>query len=133
MGPEKVQRSLSDACFAAHVWLQDSWNGDRTILLLVVFHHRYQGAPHGHTRPIQCMQWFRLSGLRISPARFHATSLECLNIAARGYFPILLLTGHPDFQVIGFCRSEAHVSRTQDHDAIWQLQKIQNQAKEMKN
>ena len=72
------------------------------------------------------MEQLGLTGLCIPDARFHSPCLEVVVVAAGRYFPILLLSGQPDFKIVGFGRPEADVAGAQDDDPIRERQALQD-------
>ena len=71
------------------------------------------------------MNQLGLAGLGIAPPRLHAACLEIVVVAARGDFAITALPRQPDLDVVSLGRPEADITRTQDDDAIRQLQLLQ--------
>src|SRR5437867_12028770 len=54
------------------------------------------------------------------------SSLERLAVATGRDLAERALSGKPDFDVVGFCRGESHVSGAQGHDAVVQVQSLEN-------
>src|SRR6185437_15693668 len=80
------------------------------------------------SRAVQGMHEARLA-VWAARARVHAPRLEiATNRAARDLAvgAAVTLTGHPDLDVIGLLRRKTHVSRTQSHHAVMQIELSQN-------
>ena len=85
----------------AHVRPQHLRHGDRSVRLLVVLHHRDQGASDGHARSVQGVNiGDRLAVRSAAEAGVHAARLEVPAVRAGGDFPVHLLAWQPDFQVM---------------------------------
>ena len=72
------------------------------------------------------MQQLRLAGFRVAVARLHAARLEVAAVGAGRNLTVLVLARHPDFQVVGLHRGEAHVAGAQRQLAVRQLQQLQH-------
>src|SRR3569623_554845 len=110
----------------AHVGLQHGRHGDAAVVLLVVLHHRHQGAPHRQARAVERVYEARALLAGLAAARIHAPGLEVAAVRAGRDFAIGVLRRQPDLQVVGLARREAHVAGAQQHDAIGQLQTLQH-------
>src|SRR5262245_2668169 len=112
-----LDRSLSGAlgiCFcdsfeAVHVGTQRGGNGDRSILLLIIFENGDQCPPDRETGAVQGVDEARALLARLAAARLHAPRLELAAVRAAGDLAIHVLPRQPDLDVVGLLRREAHV------------------------
>src|SRR5689334_4770315 len=74
---------LRHYAIGAHVWTKRFRDHNAAVGLLVVFHDRHPGAPHGEGAPIQCMDELGLVLPFRTIANVRAARLECFKIRAR--------------------------------------------------
>src|SRR5262249_24209270 len=109
---------LCDSFQAVHVRSQHRGNGDRSILLLVVFQDCDQGAPDREAGAVQRVNKARALLARLAPAGLHAPRLELATIRAARNLAIGVLPRQPDLDVVGLLCREAHVAGAQRDDAV---------------
>ena len=106
---------------SSHIGLQDGWDSDRTVRLLIIFENGDQRAPDSQPGAVQCMNKLRLriffAGLR-APTNARAARLKCLKIAAGRDLAKGLLRREPDLNVVRFRGREAHVAGAEREDSI---------------
>src|SRR5688572_2729582 len=129
-----LDRSLSGTlaiCFcdsfkAVHVRAQHCGNGDRSILLLIVFEDGDQRAPDRKAGAIERVDEARTLLARLAAARLHAPRLELAAVGAARDLAIGVLAGQPDLDVKSLLRREAHVAGAQRDDAVRQAEALQH-------
>ena len=72
------------------------------------------------------MHQFGLAGFRVAVTCLHTACLEVAAVGTGRNFAVLVLARHPDFQVVGLGRAEAHVAGAQRQHPIRQLQQLQH-------
>src|SRR6185369_8189552 len=125
---EQYASVARDHLQTAHVRLEHAGDGDRAVLLLIGLHHGDQRAAKRGAGAVQRVHESWLA-VRTARAGVHAAGLEVTaNRAARDLAEraALALPGHPDLDVIGFLRREAHVSGAQRHYAVMQIEPAQH-------
>src|SRR5215475_4203538 len=103
---------------ASHIGLEHVGHGDRAVLLLIGLHDGDQRAADRGSRTVQGVNETRLA-VAGTIAGVHASRLEIAAHRAARDFPeraAVALAGHPDLDVVGLLRREAHVSGAQRHD-----------------
>src|SRR6266581_4035111 len=114
-----------DGLESAHVGLQGRRDVHAAIGALIVLHDRNQRPAYREPRPVQGVHQLWLA-LLVAEARLHAPRLERLAVAARGNLPVGVLARQPDFEVVGLRCLEPHVARAKGHDAVRDLQTLQD-------
>src|SRR5690242_7037899 len=80
ISPLSCPPTSGEAVEAPHVGPECVRYGNRTIGVLVVFHHRDQGTADGQARAVQGMDEFGLAGFVVAPAGLQAARLEVLEV-----------------------------------------------------
>src|SRR5206468_2018540 len=111
---------------AVHVRYQRLRNSDASVGLLVVFENCEIGAADGETAAVEGMEELALLRSRRAIANVRAAGLEGLEVRAGGDLAIELLTGEPDFEVVGPGRGEAQVSRAEEHAAVGKAEPLED-------
>src|SRR5690349_1927498 len=101
----------------AHIGLQRIRHGDGAVGALIVLQHGNQGAADRKAGAVQGMDEAHALPFLRPEARLHAPRLELAAIGAARYLAIGVLPGQPDLEIIGLARGEAHIARTEQHDA----------------
>src|SRR5581483_5284869 len=96
------------------------------IGLLVILENGQPGAAHGEGAAIQSMNEFRLRLALGAVADIGAPRLKRLKIRAGGDFAEKLLAGEPDFDVVSFGRSKAHIAGTERDHTVMQSQALED-------
>ncbi len=109
----------------AHEGLERNWNKDGTIGLLIIFEQRQPGAADGEGGAIEGVDKFAFTRGGFE-ADGGATGLECFAIGAGGDLHEFTCGGEPDFDVVGFGGSEAHLRGAEKHDAIMQTEALED-------
>ena len=94
----------------AHVWAEGFRDKDGAILLLIVVHDSDPGTADGEARAVQGVYKFTFAAGSGLETYAGAARLKGFAIRTRGDFAKLVGGRQPDFQVIGFCGGEAHVT-----------------------
>ena len=92
----------------------------------MVFHHRQHGPADSDAGAVERVQEGRTFFALLAVTRIHAARLEVPAVRTGGNLAIGVLARQPDFKVIGALGRETHITGAQQHDAIWQVQKLQD-------
>src|SRR5690349_12467741 len=110
----------------AHIGPQRLRHLDGAVLALIVLHHRDQRATDRDAGAVERMHERAALLAGAAEARVHAPGLEIAAIGAARNLAIGVLTRQPDLDVIGLARGKAHVARAEKHDAVRQVQPLQD-------
>ena len=119
-------RLLADDGIAVHVRDEGVWNFDGAIGLLVVLEDCEVGAAYGQAAAVDGVKevgFFRAGGTVFNVC---AAGLEGFEVGAGGDLAVEVLSGEPDFEVVGFGGGEAHVAGAEKHAAIREVEFFQD-------
>src|SRR5712691_1553684 len=117
----KITRLWGDAV-DAHVGAQDFRDQDRAIWLLIILHDSDPGAADSEPGTVQGVNEVALATGFWLEADAGAAGLKRFTVGAGRNFAEFVARGQPNFDVVCFGRSKAHVSSAEQHGAIVQPQ-----------
>src|SRR5262245_49146795 len=108
---ESALRARCEALEPAHVWLQDPWEADRAVGLLVVFKEGHHRPPDRETGAVQRRARLGAGAAGRSVAEIHSPSSERIIGGTGRDLPVPPLPRQPDLDVVALGRAEAEVAR----------------------
>ena len=112
---------LSYLLYPAHVGEERVGDEDGAVGLLVVFDDGGHGAPYGESRAVQGVDEFGLFLWAAAEFDVRPPRLIVKAVGAGRDLPIAALRRHPNLDVVGLGRGEAHVPRAERHDSIGEV------------
>src|SRR6266481_1514611 len=109
-----------------HVWTQNFGDQDRAICLLIIFDDSDPGAADGEAGAVERVNKVALAAAFWLIADTGAPRLEGFAVRAGRDLSKFVARRQPDFDVVGFCRSKAHVAGAEQHGAIVQAELLKN-------
>src|SRR6266851_9049206 len=106
----------------SHVWAQDFRDQDQAIRLLIILHDGDPRAADGEPGTVQGVNEVALAAGFLLEADAGAAGLKRFTVGAGRNFAEFVARGQPNFDVVCFGRSKAHISSAEQHGAIVQSQ-----------
>src|SRR5215212_10931359 len=111
-----------DAGHPAHIRLENGWDRDAAVLVLIVLQNGDKRAADREAGAVERVHEARLLFAGRAIAGIHAARLEIRADRAARNLAIHSLPRQPHLDVVGLGRSEAHVAGAERHGAEWQLE-----------
>src|SRR6266481_4945640 len=110
----------------AHVWAQNVREQDGAIGLLTIFDDGDPGAPDGQAGTVQRVDELALAAGFWLEANCGTARLKGFAVRTGRNFTKFVARRQPDFKVVGFRGSKAHISGGKQHGAVVQTQFLEN-------
>src|SRR3972149_5272653 len=115
---------LGDNLDSTHIRLEDVWNHNGSVLLLIGLKKCNNRPGQGQTRAIQGVYKSQLSIL-VTKTNINASCLKVFKITAGRNLQEFAYTWRPYLNIIALCCRKAHISRRKFCDPVFKSQELE--------